>query len=69
MTRLYEPEDKAAAEKLVDEVLAGTSEDYRWLHRDRMIRNEAVFQRFAREQRELGAARDAGQSVANRRAA
>ena len=48
-----DPRDIAAATKLVDEALAGASDQYRWLHRDRMISNEVAFQRFVRESRAL----------------
>lgn len=67
--RLYDPIDRTAAEQVVDEALANASETYRANNRDHMIRNEAVFQRFAREERELKAHRAAGQSGARRRAA
>lgn len=51
------PKDRAAAEQLVDEWLAGTSETYRWLHRDKAISNEIRFQKFLREERESKACR------------
>lgn len=53
-----DPRDLAAATELVDEALAGASELYRRLHRDRMIRNEVPFQRFLRETAEMKARRE-----------
>lgn len=52
-----DPRDIAAATELVDEALAGASDTYRQLHRDRMIHNEIRFQRFLRETAEAKARR------------
>jgi hypothetical protein len=51
-SQLPTPADRAAAATLVDEVLAGTSDDYRWKHRDRMIRNHATWCKAERERAE-----------------